>query len=78
MTARNQAKLALSEDGMSDEAIEAKMYYDRAWFRRRVPRLVPPPSLQYWRVRKVYEVCSLAPPTLPSMSTSTSAPRAAI
>lgn len=64
MTApRNQAKLALSEDGMSDEAIEAKMYYDRAWFRRRVPRLVPPPSLHYPRVRQVYEVCSLAPAT---------------
>ena len=48
---------------MSDEAIEAKMYYDRAWFRRRVPRLVPPPSIHYPRVRKVYEVLSRATTT---------------
>ena len=36
--------------------IEARMYYDVAWFRERVPRVVLPPSLLYPRVRAVYQL----------------------
>ena len=35
--------VALKGDGLSDAQIEAKEYYDFAYFRKRVPRLVPPP-----------------------------------
>jgi hypothetical protein len=44
----------LRKDGMSPEEIEAKMLYDHAYFRKRVPRKVPRPSELYWRVRAVY------------------------
>ena len=36
--------------------IEAKMYYDVAYFRARVPRVVLPPSKLYPRVRAVYQL----------------------
>ena len=45
---------ALQADGLSDEEIESKMYYDIAYFLKRVPRLVPPPIQHYHRVRAVY------------------------
>ena len=50
-----RVKKALKEkDGLSDEEIEAKMYYDFKYFRQRVPRVVPPPRQLYTRVRAVY------------------------
>ena len=51
-----EVKAALRADGFDDEAIEAKMYYNRAWFRERVERVVLPPSQLYWRVRAVFEI----------------------
>jgi len=51
-----QVKASLSASGMPDAEIEAKMYYNVAYFRARVPRVVPPPSKLYFRVRAVYEV----------------------
>ena len=58
----NEAKLklvraALRADGLSDDDIDAKLYYDVAWFRARVERIVLPPSQLYWRVRAVFEIC---------------------
>ena len=47
---------ALTADGLSDAEIEAKLYYDFSYFRKRVPRLVPPPSQHYHRVRAVFAV----------------------
>ena len=44
----------LKLDGLSDKDIEHKMYYDFAYFRKRKPRLVPPPEQHYHRVRAVY------------------------
>ena len=41
---------------MNDEGIEAKMYYDRKWFCKRVPRIVLPPRQIYYRVYAVYSV----------------------
>lgn len=41
---------------MDDDEIESMMYYDFAYFRQRVPRRVPPPSVHYHLVRAVYEV----------------------
>ena len=49
-------KVALRGDGLSDDDIEAKMYYDVDYFRRRVPRIVLPPSALYGRVRAVFFV----------------------
>jgi hypothetical protein len=46
----------LKAEGKTDEDIEAMMYYNFAYFRERVPRVVPPPSILYKRVRKVYEL----------------------
>jgi hypothetical protein len=51
-----KVKQSLRVTGMSDEEMAAKMYYDFAFFRMRVPRIVPPPCKLYWRVRAVYEV----------------------
>ena len=56
------AKAALRGDGLSDEEIESKLYFDLAWFRKRVPRVVPPPSVLYWRVRAVFALCALILP----------------
>ena len=52
----DELKGHLRSDGLSDEEIEAKEYYDIKYFRDRVPRIVPPPSTQYHRVRAVFEV----------------------
>ena len=49
--ALEEIKVALRGDGLDDAAIEAKMYYDVAYFRERVPRIVLPPSQLYRRVR---------------------------
>ena len=35
---------------------ERKMYFEPEYFRKRVPRAVPPPSMHYWRVRAVFEL----------------------
>ena len=44
----------LAKDGLTEAEIEAKMYYNFAYFRKRVPRLVPPPEEHYRRVRAVF------------------------
>ena len=46
----------LLSKGMTQKEIDDKMYYDVAYFRARVPRLVLPASKLYWRVRAVYEL----------------------
>lgn len=45
---------ALKADGLTDEEIKAKEYFEFDYFRKRVPRLVPPPSQHYHRVRAVF------------------------
>lgn len=50
-----KVKAALRADGLSEELIEAKMYFDFPFFRVRVPRGVPPPDVHYRRVRAVFE-----------------------
>ena len=54
--ALERVKTALRSDGLDDEQIEAKMYFDVAYFRVRVPRVVLPPSKLYTRVRAVFEL----------------------
>lgn len=51
-----ELKDILESNGMSKEDIESKMYYDFDYFRKRVPRVVLPPSKHYWRVRAVFIV----------------------
>ena len=51
-----KVKASLRETGQTEDDIAAKLYYDVAFFRARVPRVVLPPSTLYWRVRAVYEV----------------------
>ena len=43
--------------GMTDGQIKSKMFYDFAFFRKRVPRTVPPPTIQYPRLRYVFSLC---------------------
>ena len=45
---------ALKADGLTDEEIKAKEYFEFDYFRKRVPRLVPPPSQHYHRLRAVF------------------------
>ena len=40
--------------GYTKERIEKRMFYNFSWFRLRVPRIIPPPSILFWRVRNVY------------------------
>ena len=47
---------ALKDDGLTDEHIANKMYFDVDYFRQRVPRFVPPTKLHYRRVCAVYAV----------------------
>jgi hypothetical protein len=49
-----EVKSSLRKIGLSEDEIEAKEYYDFDYFRQRVPRAVPPPSIHYPRVRAVY------------------------
>ena len=51
-----KVKASLRKAGSTENDIMAKLYYDVAFFRERVPRVVLPPSSLYWRVRAVYEV----------------------
>jgi hypothetical protein len=51
-----KVKASLRLNGLTDREISDKLYYDVAFFRRRVPRVVLPPSALYWRVRAVYVV----------------------
>ena len=51
-----EVKDALRNKGLDDADIESKMFYKFDYFRERVPRRVPPPSVQYWRVRRVFEI----------------------
>lgn len=46
----------LKADGLSEDDIDSKLYYDADYFRARVPRVVLPPSKLYPRVRAVFEV----------------------
>ena len=55
-TKLEEVKAVLRQKGKSDEDIEAVMYYNFAYFRERVPRIVPPPSVHYLRVRAVFEL----------------------
>ena len=55
---------ALKRDGLTDKDIESKMFYDFAYFRRRMPRVVPPPSVHHHRVRAVYALYT-APSSTP-------------
>ena len=59
---------ALKRDGLTDKDIESKMFYDFAYFRRRMPRVVPPPSVHHHRVRAVYALYGS------QLDTKTSAP----
>ena len=42
--------------GFDEHDISSRMYYDFDYFLQRVPRRVPPPSVHYWRVRRVFEL----------------------
>ena len=48
-------------DGLTDKEIETKEYYEFAYFRKRVPRYVPPPEQHYHRVRAVYALYGSQP-----------------
>ena len=51
----DEVKTVLREKaGMSDEDIEALMFYSPRFFQRRVPRFVPDPRRLYYRLRAVY------------------------
>ena len=52
----HDVKQALRAKGLSEADIEAKLYYDFDYFRERVERCVAPPSIHYWRVRRVFEI----------------------
>ena len=47
-------KATLRQEDLTEEDIEAMMYYDIAFFRACCPRVVLPPSRLYWRVRAVF------------------------
>ena len=51
-----QVRKTLRTAGLTDGEIDAKMYFHVAFFRRRVERIVLPPSKLYWRVRAVFEL----------------------
>jgi hypothetical protein len=51
-----KVKASLRTSGLTEEEVEAKMYYDISFFRKRVPRIVLPPSNHYPRVRAVFEL----------------------
>ena len=55
-TALNRVQDVLRAQGLSEEAMESKMYYDVKFFRDRVPRVVLPPPQLYPRVRAVFEL----------------------
>lgn len=44
------------ERNMSDKDIEKMLYYNTKFFCKRVPRVCPPSSVLYYRVRAVYDV----------------------
>ena len=44
------------ERNMSDKDIEKMLYYNTKFFYKRVPRVCPPSSVLYYRVRAVYDV----------------------
>ena len=50
----DKVKKALRRHGMSAEQIDAKMYHNIDFFLECCPRVVPPPSILYWRVRSVF------------------------
>ena len=58
-TALKVAQEALAEEGLSNEEIESKLYFNSAWFQKRVPRIIPPPSVLYPRVCAVFALCAL-------------------
>jgi len=51
----DDVKKALTCDGLSAVDIEARLYFNVAFFRQRVHRMILPPSKLYWRLRAVYE-----------------------
>ena len=44
----------MEADGMTNDDIESKRYYNSRMFNKCVPRTCPPPSILYWRVRAVF------------------------
>ena len=51
-----EVKDTLRANGFDDDDVDARMYYDFDFFRQRIARRVPPPSIHYWRVRRVFEL----------------------
>ena len=46
----------MDKDGVSQKEVEDMLYYDPTFFLKCVPRIVPPPSILYFRIRAVFEV----------------------
>ena len=55
-TKLGEVKDMLRSKGLSEDEIAAKLYFQFDYFRNRIPRRVPPPSVHYWRVRRIYEI----------------------
>ena len=50
----NELEMKMKKDGMTDDEIKSARYYSPYLYRDCVDRVVPPPSVLYWRVRAVY------------------------
>lgn len=44
----------MKASGLSDEQVDAQMYYNARFFRECVERVVPPPNILYYRLRAVF------------------------
>ena len=51
-----QAELVLLKRGLTPIEIEKKKFFDRRWFRERVPRRVPGAGARWWFVKERREV----------------------
>ncbi len=47
---------ALKVEGLTEQSIEAMLYYNNKFFTLKVDQNVPEPSKLYWRVRSVFVV----------------------
>lgn len=50
----NELRTRMAETGLSEEDIDAELFYNPSLFKGSVDRHVPPPSILYWRVRAVF------------------------
>lgn len=50
----NELRTRMAETGLSEEDIDAELFYNPSLFKGCVDRHVPPPSILYWRVRAVF------------------------